>query len=465
MGPEQSARSLLDAALRNALSSIVTSRAVPAGAVLGPCAVTHTSLWDSVAFIACKCADRRATACVLQIDPSAASECLQMIQAARSAEEQNLEAFMKNGHLCFRAIKDIPENTELLAWYGRDLAKLLGLSTKKTQGFACSECKQSFLFEFPLLAHQRFFCTEKPTCFPQKLTIPEIHPLSSKPTTDFHNLARELENCKKNRPVDAKSSKRRRSLESDTDESDGEPSSFDSHGDEKVSVKRFCVNGVNRHSWSSASKQSFSKGRNSQCSPSQSHDNSRTDPDRQDLKPITIAAKPAFFTRGTCDVPRDKNRKSAFTQPPRTTPHVPLMPASLPIYTTPNQTAILPRFIPLNLQGSALLYKDLPKLSLPPSANLWPKTSRLQQARATPLQTLLPPSLSSLGLPLQNWCAKCNISFHMTSDLVQHMRSHHKRATTDEKQPRHKDERLKCPICKEAFRERHHLSRHMTSHA
>ncbi|KAG1970882.1 zinc finger protein [Pimephales promelas] len=400
--------------------------------------------------------------CIVQIDPTAASECLQMIQSARSAEEQNLEAFMKNGHLSFRAIKDITENTELLAWYGRDLAKLLGLSTKKTQGFVCSECKQSFLFEFPLLAHQRFFCTEKPTCFPQTLTIREL----AKPTTDFHNLARELENCKKNRSADSNSSKRRRSLESDTDESDGEPLSFDSHVDENISVKRFCVNGVNRHSWSSASKQSFSEGRNSQCSPSQSHDNSTTDPDGQDLKPIPIATKPAFSTRGSCDVPVDKNRKSAFTQPARITPHVPLMPASLPIYTTPNQTAILPRFIPLNLQGSALLYKDLPKqLSLPPSANLWLKTSRLQQPRATPLQSLLPPSLSSLGLPLQNWCAKCNISFHMTSDLVQHMRSHHKRATTDEKQPRHKEERLKCPICKETFRERHHLSRHMTSHA
>lgn len=227
-------------------------------------------------------------------------------------------------------------------------------------------------------------------------------------------------------------------------------------------MKRFCVNGVNRHSWSSASKKSFSEGRNSQCGPPQRHDNSSTDPDRQDLKPITIATKPAFSTRGLCDVSVDKNRKSAFTRPPRIIPLIPLMPASLPIYTTPNRTAILPRFIPLNLQGSALLYKDLPKqLSLPPSANLWPKTSRLQQ----PLQTLVPPSLSSLGLPLQNWCAKCNISFHMTSDLVQHMRSHHKRAMTDEEQPRHKDEKLKCPICKEAFRERHHLSRHMTAHA
>lgn len=74
--------------------------------------------------------------CIVQIDPSVASECLQMIQSARNAEEQNLEAYMNKGNLCFRAIKDIPENTELLAWYGRDLAKLLGLRTeqKNTKG-------------------------------------------------------------------------------------------------------------------------------------------------------------------------------------------------------------------------------------------------------------------------------------------------------------------------------------------
>jgi len=74
--------------------------------------------------------------CIVQMDPSVSSRYLQMIQSARNAEEQNLEAYMKNGHLVFRAIKDIPENTELLVWYGRDLAKLLGLSTeqKNTKG-------------------------------------------------------------------------------------------------------------------------------------------------------------------------------------------------------------------------------------------------------------------------------------------------------------------------------------------
>ncbi|XP_073685408.1 zinc finger protein 488 [Garra rufa] len=391
--------------------------------------------------------------CFLQMDPSASGECLQMIQSARNAEEQNLEAYMKNGHLFFRAIKDIPENTELFVWYGRELAKLLGLSMeqKNTKGFMCSECKQSFLFEFPLLAHQRFFCTKKPTSFLKEPTLPEMY----KPATNFHNLARELENCRKNRPTDAKSPKRRHSLESDTDESDGEPSTSDTHGKEKVLVKRFCVNGVNRRSWSSASKKSFSKGRNSQCSQLQFHDNCTADPGKQDLKSTTIATKSMFTTRVSNDVQGKKNKRSAFTQPPHIMPRI--MSASLTSNLIPNQMAILPSILPLNFHSSALLNMDLPKqLALLPSANLWAKTSRLQHP--------LTPSLSSLGLPIQNWCAKCNLSFHMTSDLVQHMRSHHKSALSDERKSRNRDQRLKCLICNETFRERHHLSRHMTSH-
>jgi hypothetical protein len=62
----------------------------------------------------------------------------------------------------------------------------------------------------------------------------------------------------------------------------------------------------------------------------------------------------------------------------------------------------------------------------------------------------------------QNWCAKCNASFRMTSDLVYHMRSHHKREFDPVKKKR--DDKLKCNICQETFRERHHLTRHMTSH-
>jgi hypothetical protein len=69
---------------------------------------------------------------------------------------------------------------------------------------------------------------------------------------------------------------------------------------------------------------------------------------------------------------------------------------------------------------------------------------------------------ASLGVA-QNWCAKCNATFRMTSDLVYHMRSHHKREFDPAKKKR--EDKLQCEVCGESFRERHHLTRHMTSHA
>ncbi|CAH1725809.1 unnamed protein product [Aphis gossypii] len=103
---------------------------------------------------------------------------------------------------------------------------------------------------------------------------------------------------------------------------------------------------------------------------------------------------------------------------------------------------------------------------------------------------LLPASIAAaaLTLPSQNVCAKCNVSFRMTSDLVYHMRSHHKGGDgsggggagggigggvgggsaagvggADAKKRRDMD-KLRCPVCDESFRERHHLTRHMTAH-
>ncbi|KAL1780743.1 zinc finger protein 488 [Sigmodon hispidus] len=85
----------------------------------------------------------------------------------------------------------------------------------------------------------------------------------------------------------------------------------------------------------------------------------------------------------------------------------------------------------------------------------------------TASRALLPPTLFSTGLSTQNWCAKCNLAFRLTADLVFHMRSHHKRERVgpDPQSKRRREEVLTCPICREYFRERHHLSRHMTSHS
>lgn len=86
-------------------------------------------------------------------------------------------------------------------------------------------------------------------------------------------------------------------------------------------------------------------------------------------------------------------------------------------------------------------------------------------AAAALLTTLIPPTIAtSFSLTAQNVCAKCNISFRMTSDLVYHMRSHHKSELTTDTYRRKREEKLKCPVCNESFRERHHLTRHMTAH-
>ncbi|UXI14253.1 Krueppel-like factor 11-like [Sarcoptes scabiei] len=80
---------------------------------------------------------------------------------------------------------------------------------------------------------------------------------------------------------------------------------------------------------------------------------------------------------------------------------------------------------------------------------------------------LLSPSLTALSYQSSNVCAYCNTAFRMTSDLVYHMRSHHKRTKTSEEivsKNKLRDDQLRCHICQETFRERHHLTRHMTSH-
>ena len=55
----------------------------------------------------------------------------------------------------------------------------------------------------------------------------------------------------------------------------------------------------------------------------------------------------------------------------------------------------------------------IPSLTLPPAP---PETANLG--------SLLPPSLA-LGMNASNTCAKCGVTFRMTSDLVYHMRTHH----------------------------------------
>lgn len=107
-----------------------------------------------------------------------------------------------------------------------------------------------------------------------------------------------------------------------------------------------------------------------------------------------------------------------------------------------------------------------PNLPYSPISVFPPMADALARPRflAAGVAGLLPPSFAAFSLPAQNVCAKCNLSFRMTSDLVYHMRSHHKNESSGEAARRRREEKLRCPVCDESFRERHHLTRHMTAH-
>ena len=53
---------------------------------------------------------------------------LGLVQAARSGEEQNTEAYLKAGQLYVRATRDIGQEEELLVWYDQELSHLLGFT-------------------------------------------------------------------------------------------------------------------------------------------------------------------------------------------------------------------------------------------------------------------------------------------------------------------------------------------------
>ncbi|CAH2075611.1 unnamed protein product, partial [Iphiclides podalirius] len=116
---------------------------------------------------------------------------------------------------------------------------------------------------------------------------------------------------------------------------------------------------------------------------------------------------------------------------------------------------------PFGVQNFQQPNADFMKFPVSPRESVSPL---IANPAAAILSTLLPPTLAAFSLPAQNVCAKCSISFRMTSDLVYHMRTHHKSETATDPHRRKREEKLKCPVCNESFRERHHLTRHMTAH-
>ena len=54
------------------------------------------------------------------------SNWLMFVKRARSSREQNLMVYQESLHIYFITIRDIGAGEELLYWYGRDYAVMLG---------------------------------------------------------------------------------------------------------------------------------------------------------------------------------------------------------------------------------------------------------------------------------------------------------------------------------------------------
>ncbi|KAB0345248.1 hypothetical protein FD754_022174 [Muntiacus muntjak] len=622
--------------LTDIFTSVYTTCDIPENAIFGPCVLSHTSLYDSIAFIALKSTDKRTVPYIFRVDTSAANGSseglmwLRLVQSARDKEEQNLEAYIKNGQLFYRSLRRIAKDEELLVWYGKELTELLLLcpsrSHSKMNGsspYTCLECSQRFQFEFPYVAHLRFRCPKRlhgaelspreeqgggvgtkdhggggggkdqqqsqeaplgpgpkfckagpvhhyPAPSPESGNPPAAGGGSgAKPSTDFHNLARELENsggassCSPVRSLGGGSSHQEAELSPDGNaagvgkgkrkfpEEAAEGGGAGLVGGRGRFAERalpaskedlVCTPQQYRNSGSyfsleengrlfappspetgEAKRSAFvevKKAARAAGGPEEAAaDGGGAVAEEQDAgggggsSSTPVAASPAGTEKllaprpggalpGRLEggSPARGSRKSAFSQPARSFSQLsPLvlgqkLGALEPCHPGDGvgPTRLYPAAsdpLAVKLQGAAELNGGcgalpngggaggLPKQSpFLYATAFWPKSSAAAAAAAAaaagPLQlqlpsalTLLPPSFTSLCLPAQNWCAKCNASFRMTSDLVYHMRSHHKKEYAMEPLvKRRREEKLKCPICNESFRERHHLSRHMTSH-
>ncbi|EMP25860.1 PR domain zinc finger protein 8 [Chelonia mydas] len=124
--------------LTDIFTSVYTTCDIPENAIFGPCVLSHTSLYDSIAFIALKSTDKRTVPYIFRVDTSAANGSseglmwLRLVQSARDKEEQNLEAYIKNGQLFYRSLRRIAKDEELLVWYGKELTELLLLNTARS---------------------------------------------------------------------------------------------------------------------------------------------------------------------------------------------------------------------------------------------------------------------------------------------------------------------------------------------
>ncbi|KAG5266350.1 hypothetical protein AALO_G00230030 [Alosa alosa] len=431
-------------------ASVHVTRELPAGAAFGPC-VLHNGFYDTIAFIALKARDTKSNCYAFRVDPEAmrssplALSWLRLVQAARNRVEQNTEVFLKAGQLFFRTLRHVQEGEELMVWYDEELARLLGLGDVRA------------------------------TCTPDRICCVRANSCPSP-----------RKRCHDDSPGGrgTKSVLLEKANPSNESNIPPRPAGGDMESPAAAGTHLGTEGGVSR-------KEATPAGQPTEDRDAENLKRRAERCDRNLRTPERVLHGSVRVLRGT------EEQRSAFCRPHRhlgtSETHTPSSTdthshththsrSSTGFYSLPTPSADLPLALEpkpaisfRNVLGSALLYGDLPsgppsvQPGYPYSPDQWPRgglgVTPVTPAAPPASLPLLPPTLSPLAVAGQNWCAKCNLSFRMTSDLVLHMRSHHKREPASTMPlRRQREERMTCPVCHEHFRERHHLSRHMTSH-
>ncbi|XP_069097000.1 zinc finger protein 488 [Pleurodeles waltl] len=503
-------------------ATVYTTQEIPEGTSFGPCLFPYTFL-DTIGFIALKCVDTRNIHYVFKVDALGAANgpagpaWMRLVQAANDCRDQNLEAYLKNSQLFFRSTRKIPKNAELLVWYDEAISRLLRFPEKKdlnfTKGYKCSDCGQEFEREYPYLSHVRFLCVqEKNNLLYKNVPDRRTGKISTiKETTNFHNLARDLEGkmSSKKEETEVCSDERSRLQEPEIHKSRKSVllEKTNQQIEDQCSTREAIMPEAmqSTSAWKVSSKKTLSYKKHFSWKDKESAftevqrtkerlklDNSKESisesapmlpfPEQGLLGPTGTSSGSAFSL--VWPMRARGEEKSAFSKPSKGevegVGRDNLYPVSEPTQSLGDVLGFISasdvRYFGSNPCKSTVFGNDLCNSQVMLQASLSrnpafpytseeiPKPTGIQLQTSSSL-TLLPPTFTSLGVSAQNWCAKCNLSFRMTADLVFHMRSHHKKESALEAQfKRRREEKLSCPICHEYFKERHHLSRHMTSH-
>jgi uncharacterized C2H2 Zn-finger protein len=376
--------------------------------------------------------------CTNNNNPS--DELFSNIEIARHSEEQNMKIVYKNGNFYFKAMRNIDadtdktdqrkENSTLFAWFSKDLVEKLPKASSSTINgstrYFCPLCNEVFMYPNPVISHMLCTCPKRIQI--DSIPLPSNNQISASTLATIQSSTVPTQSAQETKPQITK--KRGFDIASlvkeESDESSSNKCPKNGIESEKSGNNVVLSNSSAFHRPKSPPpirKSNTSMGVSSQ--PMQTHMSAFKKVDQK----MSSVSNPYDFS----NIYNRVATSSMLTSTTHSVNH-PMIP-QMPLQTS------LPTTLPTSLSSSGT--KSLMSNTLLP---------------------YLPPSLAALTFPTSNWCAKCNATFRMTSDLVYHMRSHHKSSLTFDPLKKKREEKLRCSICHETFRERHHLTRHMSSH-